>query len=173
MNAGTHLGEAQSRLLQVEAYSLIQQSETEDLNPLRYSRDLLQFEYRKNLFLPPGCVVWRAEWKIDQQDPTQVKTLIDDTLARRKTTQPIDYPSCGSVFKNPKASGLSAWQVIDQLGLRGHRIGAAQFSEKHSNFIINLGGATASDVKSLIELAQSRAEKELGIQLEEEVIYLS
>jgi UDP-N-acetylmuramate dehydrogenase len=99
-----------------------------------------------------------------------VKAILDETLARRKATQPIDYPSCGSVFKNPE--GHRAWQIIDQLGLRGHRIGDAQFSEKHSNFIINHGGAKAADVRALIELARTRAQAEFGVTLEEEVIYV-
>ena len=68
---------------------------------------------------------------------------------------------------NPK--GKNAWQVIDQLGLRGHRIGNAQFAEKHSNFIINLGGAKAEEVMELIALAKQRAKDELGIELEAEV----
>jgi UDP-N-acetylmuramate dehydrogenase len=101
-----------------------------------------------------------------------VKSKIDETLTRRKATQPIDYPSCGSVFKNPKAAGLSAWQVVDKLGLRGHQIGEAQFAEKHSNFIINLDRAKAADVQALIELAKTRAQSELGITLEEEVMYV-
>ena len=67
---------------------------------------------------------------------------------------------------------MRAWQVVDRLGLRGHRIGNAQFAEKHSNFIINLGGASARDVRALIELARRRAREELGIELEEEVRYL-
>jgi UDP-N-acetylmuramate dehydrogenase len=98
--------------------------------------------------------------------------MIDETLARRKATQPLDYPSCGSVFKNPKEAGLSAWQVIDRLGLRGHRIGDAQFAEKHSNFIVNLESARATDVRALIELAKRRAMEELGVRLEEEVMYV-
>ena len=117
-------------------------------------------------------MIWSTEWEITPAAPDQVKALIDETLARRKASQPVDYPSCGSVFKNPKAHGKLAWQVIDALGLRGYQIGAAQFAQKHSNFIINLGSARASDVRALIELAKTRALKEMGIPLEEEVLYL-
>ena len=102
-----------------------------------------------------------------------MKAAIDLTLARRKATQPVDFPSCGSVFKNPKAHGKHAWQVVDELGLRGHRIGQAQISEKHSNFIINLGQATADDVRRLIDLVKDRSLRELGIPMEEEVLLLS
>ena len=168
MNAGTHLGEVQSRIRRVEVLSLKEPLQKVSV----YEGETLRFQYRKNLFLPPGSLVWAAEWEVSSGAPLEVKTKIDETLARRKATQPIDYPSCGSVFKNPKSSGYSAWQVVDQLGLRGHRIGDAQFAEKHSNFIINLGTATAADVKALIHLAKTRAENELNIHLEEEVIYL-
>ncbi len=167
MNAGTHLGETQGRAISVEAFELLPKV-GED--PLRtYSASELSFEYRKNKFLTSSSIVLSAEWTVDPARPENVKKLIDETLARRKTTQPVDYPSCGSVFKNPKDSGQSAWQVLDQLGLRGHRLGGAQIAEKHSNFIINLGDARASDVAALIDLAKSRAQSELGITLEEEV----
>jgi len=175
MNAGTHLGETKDRLLAVEAYSFEEGEPI--LNKLVYEKEAFQFKYRKNLFLPRNALVYAAEWAITKSDPAQVKTIIDQTLSRRKATQPIDYPSCGSVFINPKLPGpksadLHSWQVIDQLGLRGHRVGNAQFSEKHCNFIVNLGGAQASDVKALINLAKSQAFSQLGITLEEEVISL-
>ncbi len=166
MNAGTHLGEAKDRLRKVEVFELLGASrrvfETQDF----------KYEYRKNSFLPKHAVVVSAEWDVRVEDPVKVKTRIDETLARRKATQPLDYPSCGSVFKNPLSHGMSAWQVVDRLGLRGHKIGGAQFAEKHSNFIINLGDAKAADVLDLIHLAQERAQKELGVTLEEEVMVL-
>ncbi len=166
MNAGTHLGEAQERIHRVGAY-LMKSEETRE-----WTRGEMEFEYRRNRFLPADAMVTWVEWKVQRLEPALVKKTIDETLERRKSTQPVDYPSCGSVFKNPRESGLRAWQVVDQLGLRGHRIGNAQFAEKHSNFIINLGNARASDVRALIELAQIRAKSELGIILEEEVKFL-
>jgi UDP-N-acetylmuramate dehydrogenase len=169
MNAGTHLGEAKDALRKVEIIPLAGQDAGQKIS---FTGAELKYQYRKNLYLPQGAVVWSAEWQIRSENPAIVKSRIDETLARRKSTQPIDYPSCGSVFKNPKSSGLSAWQVVDKLGLRGHRIGDAQFAEKHSNFIINLDRAHASDVRALIELAKTRAQAELGITLEEEVMYV-
>ncbi len=169
MNAGTHLGETKTPLIRVESYSLELGT---NWGPHVFTGENLKFQYRQNLFLPPGHLIWNADWHMSKTDPDQVKSLIDETLQRRKATQPIDYPSCGSVFKNPKSSGKNAWQVIDQLGLRGQQEGRAQFSDKHPNFIINLGGAKASDVVALIRLAQSRAAIELGIELEEEVIFV-
>jgi UDP-N-acetylmuramate dehydrogenase len=169
MNAGTHLGEAKDRLRRIEVFDLTGESAA-DLRV--FEAGDFKYEYRKNRFLPQGGVVWAAEWDVRVEEPSKVKARVDETLGRRKATQPIDYPSCGSVFKNPRAHGMSAWEVVDKLGLRGHRIGSAQFAEKHSNFIINLGGATAADVQALIELAKERAQRELGVALEEEVMYL-
>ncbi|MDR3605979.1 MAG: UDP-N-acetylmuramate dehydrogenase [Oligoflexia bacterium] len=172
MNAGTHLGESASALLGVDWISLQTDAQDDGASARIFSGDELKYQYRKNLYLPGAGVVWSARWKIQMAAPAEVKRQIDETLVRRKSTQPLDRPSCGSVFKNPKESGKSAWQVIDQLGLRGHRIGDAQFAEKHSNFILNLGHARAADVRGLIDLAKARALAELGIRLEEEVMYV-
>lgn len=169
MNAGTHLGEAKDALRAIEVIPL--SGDSAGIR-VRFSGPDLKYQYRKNLFLPAGCAVWQAEWEVRAEEPALVKAKIDETLSRRKSTQPIDYPSCGSVFKNPKASGMSAWQVIDKVGLRGYRVGDAQFAEKHSNFIINLDRARAADVRALIELAKSKAQDQLGISLEEEVMYV-
>lgn len=169
MNAGTHLGEAKDALRAVEVIPLSGEGAG---TRKRFTSSQLQYQYRKNLYLPAGCVVWQAEWEVRAEEPALVKAKIDETLARRKSTQPIDYPSCGSVFKNPKASGMSAWQVVDKIGLRGYRVGDAQFAEKHSNFIINLDRARAADVRALIELAKLKAQDQLGITLEEEVMYV-
>jgi UDP-N-acetylmuramate dehydrogenase len=166
MNAGTHLGEAQERIHRVGAH-IMDSRETRE-----WRRGEMEFEYRRNRFLPEAAIVTWVEWTVRKAEPAIVKKTIDETLERRKATQPVDYPSCGSVFKNPRESGLRAWQVVDSLGLRGHRIGNAQFAEKHSNFIINLGNARAAEVRALIELAQTRAKSELGITLEEEVKFL-
>jgi UDP-N-acetylmuramate dehydrogenase len=167
MNGGTHLGEAKDRLLRADVTVL-----SGGGKELSFSGDALKYEYRKNHFLPEGAVVWSAEWRVELEEPAKVKAAIDELLVRRKSTQPVDLPSCGSVFKNPKKHGISAWQVLDKLGLRGHKIGGAQISEKHSNFIVNNGGAVAADVRGLIELAKARAKAELGVELEEEVRYL-
>ena len=122
----------------------------------------LRYEYRRNLYLPKNCVVWEALLAHPARRAGPGQSADRRTLASTKATQPVEYPSCGSVFKNPKAEGRHAWQVLDELGLRGHRLGGAQISEKHSNFIVNLGGAKASDVRGLIELAKARAASSLG-----------
>jgi UDP-N-acetylmuramate dehydrogenase len=168
MNAGTHLGEMKQSCLLVKSVDLSR----ETLEVREHEVKEGSFSYRHNHFLSPSDLVISAELKYFEEDPAKVKAQIDDLYQRRKQTQPVDYPSCGSVFMNPRESGLHAWQVVDRLGLRGHRIGNAQFAEKHSNFIINLGDAKAADVKGLIDLAKSRALSELGITLQEEVKFI-
>jgi UDP-N-acetylmuramate dehydrogenase len=172
MNAGTHIGETKDHIKKVTLYSLDQFNPDSRDRIKTVEGSQLKFNYRKNLFMSVGDLAWVTEWQIQQSTPSQVKEKIDQLLIRRKATQPIDFPSCGSVFKNPNPPMTLAWQIVDQLGLRGHLIGGAQFSEKHSNWIINRGNASAKDVLALIHLAKQRALQELGIQLEEEVVYL-
>ena len=168
MNAGTYLGEAKDRVHAVEYF----QPRSFGSNPVRIASSEMKFEYRKNLFLPDDAFIWAVEWKIEKATPEEVKALIDEPLEKRKKAQPVEFPSCGSVFKNPLSQGFRAWEVMDRLGLRGRRIGNAQFSEKHPNFIINLGNARAVDVRALIDLAKSEALSRLNVTLEEEVRYL-
>jgi UDP-N-acetylmuramate dehydrogenase len=168
MNAGTHLGDTQGALKSASVVPLL----SENTAPVSVPVSEFHYSYRKNQRLKQGDLVWAAQWKIVKEEPSLVKKRIDELLVRRKNSQPVDFPSCGSVFKNPKESGKHAWQVIEAVGLRGHRIGDAQFAEKHCNFIINHGKAKASDVKALIELAKAQAKEKLGITLEEEVKYL-
>lgn len=165
MNAGTHLGEMKDSCMSVQYVNLTHES----LQVIDKKLGEGDFSYRHNHFLSANDLVIGAELKYIEEDPAKVKHQIDELYQRRKQTQPVDYPSCGSVFMNPRESGMHAWQVIDRLGLRGHRIGNAQFAEKHSNFIINLGDAKATDVKGLIDLAKTRAKVELSIELREEV----
>ena len=165
MNAGTHLGEVKESLLEAKVWQL-------GVGVENYSGEQLKFEYRRNLFLPEKAVIFSATWGIIKKDSTLVNAEIMSVLNRRKSTQPLDSPSCGSVFKNPKKEiGKYAWQVIDEIGLRGHAIGGAMFSKKHCNFIVNFDHAKAADVKALIDLAKERALAQ-GIELEEEVRYL-
>ena len=89
---------------------------------------------------------------------------------RRKASQPLEYPSCGSVFKNPE--GASAGALIDEVGLKGSMCGGAQISEKHANFIVNKNKACASDVLALIKRAQEKVKEHYGIELQPEVKFL-
>jgi UDP-N-acetylmuramate dehydrogenase len=164
MNAGTTLGETKDRIQSVEVFSL----ETGLMRGVSGSE--LSFSYRKNHFLSDTDLVYSATFEVGPRDSQELQSQVEQYMEKRKSAQPYDLPSCGSVFKNPKEhSKLHAWQVIEKIGLRGYRVGNAQFSEKHCNFIVNHGGARAIDVKTLIELAKTKAESQLGILLEEEV----
>ena len=130
-------------------------------------RDELCFAYRALRGLAVGSVILSALFEVGISTPEQVRAEIDRLLALRSRSQPLNLPSCGSVFKNPP--GDYAGRLIESVGLKGRRIGGAQISPVHANFIVNLGGATSSDVVSLVRCAQERVERASGIHLEPEV----
>ncbi len=132
-----------------------------------FTRDALRFRYRALVGLAEGSVVISALLAIEISDRKQVEDASERLLARRRETQPVDQPSCGSVFKNPR--GDSAGQLIEAAGLKGETRGGAMISPLHANFIVNTGGATASDVLSLIGHARALVRLKTGIQLEPEV----
>ncbi len=129
----------------------------------------LQLEYRESALLRgliTGHIVLSVDLRLQQGDPAALGTRIVEFDAQRRATQPPGR-NCGSVFKNPPEH--PAWWYVDQVGLRGHRIGNAQFSELHTNFILNLDKATAADIMSLIRLAQERVGERFGVEMETEV----
>jgi UDP-N-acetylmuramate dehydrogenase len=130
-----------------------------------YPKDALRFGYR-NVALPNGVVV-SAAFLLSPAPAAQIEEKMKQLLKRRRETQPLTYPNVGSVFKNPE--GSFAGRLIEEAGLKGAISGEAQISEKHGNFIINRGGATARDVVALIKKAGRRIEQERGITLELEV----
>jgi UDP-N-acetylmuramate dehydrogenase len=130
-------------------------------------RGALRFVYRGLRGLAPGSVILSALFAVSFATPALVKAEVDRLLARRAQTQPLDVPSCGSVFKNPP--GDYAGRLIEQAGLKGYRVGGAQISPLHANFIANLGGATAADVLALMHEAQARVLAQTGRRLVPEV----
>lgn len=157
MNAGTALGELEAVLVAVEGLL--------DGRPVRLARAELPMRYREG-GLPSAMIVTTVEVLV-RADGGEERAKIDHHLARRKATQPLDLPSCGSVFRNPP--GDAAGRLIEFVGLKGHRVGGAQISEKHANFIVNLGGATAMDVMSCIRAAWEGVHRETGVTLTPEV----
>ena len=132
----------------------------------------LDLSYRNSAFTRgkiADAAVLSVELRLERGDPKALKERVRELDTQRKSAQPPGR-NCGSVFKNPPER--SAWQYVDDVGLRGHRIGNAQFSELHSNFILNLGGATAKDVTSLIELAQDKVRAKFGVELQTEVMFV-
>ena len=134
---------------------------------VRYSKDQVQWVYRKSTGWDPGVIVRvGCSWPM-QPIPTLPKE-IKAANELRKSKQPLEWPSCGSTFKNPSPE-LSAGQLIDQCGLKGFQVGDAQVSPKHANFLINLGQATATDISNLIQHIQERVKSEKGVELQTEV----
>jgi len=158
MNAGTRLGEMVQLLTRVELAS----ADGRGFVPAA----ALQLAYRHSL-LPAGAVVTRVELRLRPGDVAASRAAMEADVAHRRRTQPLHQPSFGSTFWNPP--GRFAGQLIEAVGLKGHRIGGAMFSDLHANFIVNLGEATARDVLALMRLARARVEERFGERLQAEV----
>jgi UDP-N-acetylmuramate dehydrogenase len=161
MNAGIGVREAKDVVLEVEIVSPTGRKRS------HLGRDALHFSYRALRGLAPGSVIVSALLAVELSEPEAVKNEIKRLLAKRADSQPLDIPSCGSVFKNP--AGDYAGRLIEAAGLKGTTEGGAQISPVHANFIANTGGATAVDVLALIRRAQEKVEEQSGIQLQPEV----
>jgi UDP-N-acetylmuramate dehydrogenase len=127
------------------------------------------FAYRDSVFKRSRdrWVITSATFATSREPPATVRARLLEVQKHRRETQPIEQRSLGSTFKNP--SGDSAGRLIDGCGLKGLRIGAAQVSPKHANFIVNLGGASADDVLALMAEMRDRVQERFGIELEPEI----
>ncbi len=162
MNAGT-----KTEWLGQHVFSLTTFSHESGLH--RYRASDIEWSYRRSS-IPIDEIVVECVLSVKPGQGPMIRATMDGSLARRKRSQPLDYPSCGSVFKNPE--GHSAGALIEQSGLKGTAIGGAQISLKHANFIVNKGNATAEDVVSLIRLVQDKVKQDHGIELQPEVRFL-
>ena len=159
MNAGAYGGEMKQVVVEVAALFD---------DGVRYlTGEEAQFAYRHSLFSDVDAVVLGAKMRLVKDDSAQIRQRMDDLIARRKQTQPLEYPSAGSTFKRPV--GNFAGTLIEKTGLKGLSVGGAQVSEKHAGFVINIGGATCADVMELIAQVQKRVYEAHGVQLEPEV----
>ena len=158
MNAGAFGGEISNYLIDAEILR--------DGNKKILTKDDIGFSYRHSS-LSTNDVVLSARFKLESGDKEELMKIRNDLILKRNRKHPINYPNCGSVFKNPQ--GTPAAKLIEDVGLKGTICGKAQISEKHGNFIINLGGATANDVMSLIKLIRDKVNEKYGITLELEV----
>lgn len=140
-----------------------------DGTPAAIGRKDLGFSYRSSS-IAGGAVIYGARLRMQKGERERIAEAIASNLKRKKAAQPLDYPSAGSVFKNPP--GDYAGRLIERAGLKGARIGGAMISPRHGNFIVNTGGAKASDILGLINLAGKRVEEETGITLETEIVIL-
>lgn len=127
----------------------------------------LDFHYRSSLLQKyPECICLEATLCLRYGDTNAILEVINDRKIRRLESQPLEYPSAGSVFRNPKDD--YAGRLIESIGYKGKKIGGAQVSDKHANFIINTGNATGSDVKTLITEIKDKVKKEYNIELKVE-----
>ena len=124
------------------------------------------FHYRHQNVVKENLVIWTV-FSLPEGNSETIQTEVNRIIAERAEKQPLDYPSCGSTFKNPE--GLSAGRLIEKTGLKGTRVGGAEISDKHANFILNKGNATAKDILTLIELIQNRVWEQFSVKLEPEV----
>lgn len=127
----------------------------------------MEFSYRHSRLEDENRIVLSAVFTLTEKPESEIRATMQDLMTRRKTSQPLDLPSAGSAFKRP-AQGYAA-ALIDQAGLKGFRVGDAAVSEKHAGFAVNLGSATAKEVRSLLEQVSDKVFQDTGIRLEPEV----
>ena len=166
MNAGAYKSDMSNL---IETVTFID----ENLELKTLKNEELNFSYRKSLFQErPEYIIISAVLKLNKGNHDDIKALMDKRKARRIESQPLDYPSAGSVFRNPSEE-VFAGKLIEDLGLKGYKIGGAEISEKHANFIINVGGATGEDIKALIDLVKLKVKEKYNIDLHVEQRFIN
>lgn len=160
MNAGAYGGEIKNVIMSVTAVDA--SGETVVFTP-----DELALGYRTSRFEHSDEIIVSASFKLENGDKDAIKAQMDELMLRRKSRQPLEYPSFGSAFKRPE--GTFAGLVIEESGLKGAQVGGAQISPKHANFIVNLGDATSKDIIDLITKTQKTVLEKTGYALEPEV----
>lgn len=164
MNAGAYGGELKQVVTGVSA--LFPEEGVKLL-----SGEALAFGYRRSFLTDhPEAVVLSAEFRLSPGEPEAIREAMRALMAKRKASQPLEWPSAGSTFKRPE--GSFAGTLIDQCGLKGRTVGGAQVSEKHAGFVINRGGATCADIKELIRQIQETVFEKTGVRLEPEVKFV-
>ena len=160
MNAGAYGGEICQICDRVEVMD--RQGNTRWL-----SNAEMEFSYRHSVLETSDDIVIRAEFTLTPAQPEEIKARMKELIGKRSASQPLDLPSAGSAFKRPKGGYAAA--LIDQAGLKGFRVGNAGISEKHAGFAVNLGGATAKDMRQLLQTVSDRVFEQSGIRLEPEI----
>ncbi|MCR4951510.1 MAG: UDP-N-acetylmuramate dehydrogenase [Solobacterium sp.] len=130
--------------------------------------EICGFAYRSSIFQEhPDWIILAVKIMLSEKNKDEIAQLMEDRRKRRFASQPLEFPSCGSVFRNPE--GRNAWELIDGIGYRGRRIGDAEVSTKHCNFIVNRGHATAEEYITLVREIQDEVRKKYGIELHTEM----
>ena len=162
MNAGAY-GSEISAVLTESAYLQNQEICTRNAEEHR-------FGYRTSIYRETDDIILSAKFGLTHGAPDEIKARAERNMQSRRSKQPLEYPNAGSVFKRPEGAFPGA--LIEQAGLKGLRIGGAEISEKHANFIVNRENASASDILHLIDTARSEVYQKFGIMLETEIIYI-
>lgn len=160
MNAGAYGGEMKDV---VSAVTVL----TKDGEIKTLTAEEMNFRYRGSVVEDEGYIVLEAVMELKEGNLEEIQARIDELSVQRRTKQPIEYPSAGSTFKRPE--GYFAGKLIMDAGLRGYQVGGAQVSEKHCGFVINAGGATATDVMQLMSDVSEKVQQQFGVALEPEV----
>lgn len=160
MNAGAYGGEMKDVCLRVQVMD-------REGNLRELSREELGFSYRHSALEDGEQILVWAEFGLTPGDPEEIWKKMKELIAKRSASQPLNLPSAGSAFKRPVGGYAAA--LIDQAGLRGFRVGDAAISEKHAGFAVNLGKATAADLRGLLEAVKDRVWEKSGILLEPEI----
>ena len=160
MNAGAYGGEIGNVCESVQVMD-------PEGNVRRLSREEMAFSYRHSILADTPWIVVSADFALTQMPPEQIRAKMRELIARRSASQPLDLPSAGSAFKRPVGGYAAA--LIEQAGLKGFRVGGAAISGKHAGFAVNLGDATAADVKQLLRQVSDRVFEKTGIRLEPEI----
>jgi UDP-N-acetylmuramate dehydrogenase len=163
MNAGAYDGEMKGILISVDVM-------TPEGDFISLPAEELDLSYRHSSVIERGYLVLAARLKLAPGDPEAIRDRMDELALARKTKQPLDYPSAGSTFKRPK--GYFAGKLVQDTGLKGYRVGGAKVSEKHSGFVINVGGAEAEEIRFLINQVRKKVFRQFGVILEPEVRFL-
>jgi len=154
-----------------ETIESIEALDVSKLEIKNYKTKDCKFDYKESIFKEnKNLIILSCVFKLEKGNKEEIKKKIEYFLDYRRKNHPLDFPSAGSIFKNPE--NKKAWELIKKCGLEGKRIGNAQISKKHSNFIINLGNASSKDVLDLINLAKEQVKNKFGIEIEEEIFYL-
>ncbi len=160
MNAGAYGGEICQVLESADVMYL-------DGTTMTLSNEEMQFSYRHSRLEVEAAIVVSATFRLTPKPEEEIRGLMRELMAKRSASQPLDLPSAGSAFKRPVGGYAAA--LIDQTGLKGYSVGGAAVSTKHAGFVVNLGGATAEDVRQLLRQVSDKVYEAQGIRLEPEV----
>ncbi len=162
MNAGAYGGEMSQVVASAES---LKNGEI-----IKRNNDELKLSYRHSVYTGSDEIITGVTFALERGDLAEITDKMETLMSKRKTSQPLDYPSAGSTFKRP--DGYYAAALIDECGLKGLAVGGAEVSRKHAGFVINRENATCEDVLSLIEKIKSEVGAQKGVTLETEVIYI-